>query len=73
MMFARGVRRLFTTLAIAWAVVAGLTFLLSPKDAHAGEEFTNIVIEVALLYGVGWIITFLGRGFRKPRGKIIDL
>jgi len=69
----RGIRRLFATLAVLWLIVAGLVWASGPSPDPSGELKT-ILIEAGILYGIGWLITFVAQGFRfrKPP-TIIDV
>lgn len=71
----RGIRRLFGFVAVLWAIF--WTVYLGPM--HGGGRADNgglwlvfMAIAVAI-YLVGFALTYLTNGFKKPRGRIIDL
>jgi len=70
----RGIRRLFGTLALLWAIL--WTLYLGPMRGggrvdNGGEWLIFMGIAVAI-YSMGWLVTYLANGFKKPRGRIID-
>lgn len=68
----RGIRRLFSVLAALWLVVTGFVWISRPTPDRGGELLIILVGSI-VIYGFGRLITFLADGFRKPRGRIIDL
>jgi hypothetical protein len=67
----RGIRRLFGFLAIVWFLLTGATLFTNiPNKGHAVGV---VLIGTVIIYSIGWAITYLADGFKKPRGRIIDL
>lgn len=72
-MILRGIRRLFGTLAFLFFLVEGVSYLSMPKGSVAPSEAMNIVWGTLAIYGFGLFLAFVINGFKKPRGRIIDL
>ena len=67
----RGIRRLFTSIALLWLAVAGLVWPSSP--GHKDSELGTICIESGIIYGFGWLLTYWAGGFKSNKRPIIDV
>ena len=70
----RGIRRIFAFSAIVWAVLWTIYFgRANPYHEDRGGDWWVFMLIAAGIYSLGWVVTYLANGFKKPRGRIIDL